>query len=153
MAKILVVDDDPSIVSLLHLRLSESGHTVVTALDGAAGTAAVVREKPDLVILDFNMPAANGAKVHERIRVNAVNGVLIPVIFLTASPVAEIIMQVKDDPKTRFLQKPVDFPLLAKTIAALLGAPAPRAAPPPAAPRGPDAAAGSGDAEILDLDA
>ena len=61
--------------------------------------------------------------------------------------------QVKDDPKTRFLQKPVDFPLLDKTIAALLGAPAPRAAPPPAAPRGPDAAAGSGDAEILDLDA
>ena len=56
----------------------------MAAEDGATATAAVMREKPDLIILDFNMPAADGAKVHERIRGNAAYGFVIPVIFLTA---------------------------------------------------------------------
>jgi DNA-binding response OmpR family regulator len=159
MAKILVIDDDQSIVELLALRLGEAGHAVVTALDGSSGTILATREKPDLIILDYNMPAANGAKVHERLRVNSFTAGT-PIVFLTATPIGEIITQVKDDSQTRYLQKPVDFPLLAKTIAALLPKAAPAApaapvyAPPPPAPPkryDPDAPLGP-PGDILDLD-
>ncbi len=119
MAKILVVDDEQAIVELLTLHLTESGHQVVVALDGFTGPMVATREKPDLIILDYNMPAANGAKVHERLRGNTFTAAT-PIIFLTATPIGEVIMGVKDDDRTRFLQKPVDFPLLDKTIAAFL---------------------------------
>lgn len=120
MAKILVIDDEPSIVALLSLKLTESGHAVVTALDGLSGPMIAAREKPDLIILDYNMPAANGAKVHERLRGNSFTAAT-PIVFLTATPIGEIIPQVADDDRTRFLQKPVDFGLLAKTLASFLG--------------------------------
>lgn len=156
MAKILVIDDEQSIVGLLSLRLTESGHDVVSAMDGLSGPMVAAREKPDLIILDFNMPAANGAKVHERLRGSSFTAKT-PIIFLTATPIGEVITQVKDDNITRFLQKPVDFNLLALTIAAFTGTPAPPPAAPPAAspvppPRpSPDEKLG-GAGEILDLD-
>ena len=158
MAKILVIDDEQPIVELLSLRLTEAGHQVVVAMDGFSGQMVASREKPDLIILDFNMPAANGAKVHERLRGNSFTSGT-PIIFLTATPIGEIITQVKDDSLTRFLQKPVDFPLLHKTIAVFLPGAAPAApasAPPPPAPAppkryDPDAPPGAvGD--VLDLD-
>ncbi len=96
------------------------------------------REKPDLVILDFNMPAANGGQVLERLRGSTFTAAT-PVVFVTASPVVEIMSQVPDDAKVRFLQKPVDFPKLTAVVAELLGGPAPAppssaGTPPPPAP-------------------
>lgn len=161
MAKILVIDDEQPIVELLSLRLTEAGHQVVVAMDGLAAPMIATREKPDLIILDFNMPAANGAKVHERLRGNSFTAST-PIIFLTASPVGQVMPQVKDDDITRFLQKPVDFAGLAKVMASFLpgSAPppaAPAAAPPPAppappAPYDPDDPNSTGGGEVLDLD-
>lgn len=154
MAKILIIDDDSSLVGFLSLRLSEEGHTVVSALDGSSGPMIASREKPDVIILDYNMPAASGAKVHERLRGNSFTSAT-PIVFLTATPVGEIISQVKDDDLTRFLQKPVDFALLAKTLSGFLpqkaAKPAAPGAPPPAARYDPDEPNGAGG-EILDLD-
>lgn len=158
MAKILVIDDEPPIVELLSLRLTEAGHQVVVAMDGLSAPMIASREKPDLVILDFNMPAANGAKVHERLRGNTFTAAT-PIIFLTASPIGQVMPQVKDDSITRFLQKPVDFAHLAKLMAEFLPGSAPpppaaRPAPaaPPAAPFDPDDPNSSGGGEVLDLD-
>lgn len=150
MAKILVIDDDQSIIELLSLHLKEAGHLVVVAMDGLSGPMIAAREKPDLIILDYNMPAADGARVHERLRGNSYTAST-PVIFLTATPIGEIIAKVKDDALTRFLQKPADFEFLAQTIAAFL--PGAAAAPPPAPPAQRAADEPSGAAgEILDLD-
>jgi len=154
MAKILIIDDDASLAGFLGLRLSEAGHAVLVALDGSAGPMVAVRERPDLIILDYNLPAANGAKVHERLRGSDFT-VSTPIIFLTASPVGEFIAQIKDDALTRFLQKPVDFELLAKTLDVLLPGRAarPPAAPaPPAARYDPDDPNSVGGGEVLDLD-
>lgn len=159
MAKILVIDDEQPIVELLSLRLTEAGHQVVVAMDGLSAPMIASREKPDLVILDFNMPAANGAKVHERLRGNTFTAST-PIIFLTASPIGQVMPQVKDDSITRFLQKPVDFALLAKIMASFLPGAAPAAsaaapaapAAPPAPPYDPDDPNGSGGGEVLDLD-
>ncbi|MBI3288860.1 MAG: response regulator [Elusimicrobia bacterium] len=119
MAKILVIDDDSIIIQLLHTQLSEAGHTVVTAMDGMSGPMIAAREKPDVILLDFNMPAANGAKVHERLRGNSFTAAT-PVIFLTANKLDEVRMEVPEDPKVRFLAKPIDFAALQGSIAELL---------------------------------
>lgn len=135
MAKILVVEDDPNIAELLRLQLGERGHQVVVAQDGLSGPMLAAREKPALILLDFNMPAANGGKVLERLRGNSFTAAT-PVIFVTASPVADIMTQVPDDPRVRFIQKPVDFATLDRLLAEFLGggappAPGAAAAPPP----------------------
>lgn len=58
--KILVVDDEPSIVAILRALLEESGFEVLTAGDGEAGSALALAQKPDLIITDFLMPVVGG---------------------------------------------------------------------------------------------
>jgi two-component system chemotaxis response regulator CheY len=56
LKKILIVDDDAIILKTTSLKLKANGYTVVNAADGAEAIAAVREEKPDLVILDINLP-------------------------------------------------------------------------------------------------
>jgi DNA-binding response OmpR family regulator len=79
--KILLVDDDPQLRQLLGDRLEASGYHVIFAANGREGIAKVRHEKPDVVLLDLEMPAMNGMAVLTEIR--RFNTVL-PVIMLTA---------------------------------------------------------------------
>lgn len=63
MPKILVVDDDRSIVEMLQFLLTKEGYTVCIARDGSAGLAMAQQEKPDLIILDIMMPEMDGFTV------------------------------------------------------------------------------------------
>lgn len=60
---ILVVDDDPEIVTLLSTRLSRRGYKVSTAGDGASAIELARRELPDLILLDVMMPGKSGWEV------------------------------------------------------------------------------------------
>lgn len=80
MSTVLVVDDSPPVVDLLSLALSGEGHAVVTAGDGLAGLQAVERSRPDLVLLDLDMPVMDGIEMLERLREQS----SVPVIVLTA---------------------------------------------------------------------
>jgi len=119
MAKIVVVEDEPSIVDLLKLKLGEAGHKVTSAADGPSGLRTVSRDTPDLIILDFNLPQADGATLHKNLRANYKTANT-PIIFLTSAALDSVMTKVSDDLKTRFLEKPVDFPFLTKTITDLL---------------------------------
>ncbi len=57
---VLVVDDDPDILSIISFVLEEEGYRVVTAGDGREGLEAAEREMPDLILLDMKMPIMNG---------------------------------------------------------------------------------------------
>ncbi|MEK7717400.1 MAG: response regulator [Pseudomonadota bacterium] len=122
MAKILVIDDEEPVLEMLSLRLNMLGYQVVLSQDGVYGPTTAEREKPDLIILDFNMPAVDGAAVHQKLRSLAATAA-VPIIFLTASVVAQVMLKVKADQKTRFLAKPIDFAALAKMIAEFLPPP------------------------------
>jgi len=63
MAKILVVDDDRSIVELLQFLLTREGHTISVARDGKAGLAMAHEQLPDLIVLDVMMPEMDGFTV------------------------------------------------------------------------------------------
>jgi DNA-binding response OmpR family regulator len=61
--KILLVDDENNIVTILEARLMANGYDVVTASDGQEGLAKARSEKPDLIILDIMLPKLDGYKV------------------------------------------------------------------------------------------
>ena len=79
--RVLVVDDDPDIRSLLRVLLERAGHQVVDAPDGKAALREIFETRPDLVVLDVTMPELDGWRTLERIR--DVSGV--PVMMLTAA--------------------------------------------------------------------
>ena len=83
MAKILVVDDDVEIVTLIKMRLSARGYDVVTAADGRDALAQVQQHSPDLVVADLNMPNLDGWRFSQRVRDNA-KFKTIPIILLSA---------------------------------------------------------------------
>lgn len=76
---ILIVDDEREIVSMLYRYFSKLGYIVYTATTGTAALKEV-EKKPDIILLDINMPDIDGFTVCERIR----NYVSCPIIFLTA---------------------------------------------------------------------
>lgn len=79
--KILVVDDEQSIVTLLQYNLQQAGYEVVTAADGEEGFNKVFTERPDLILLDLMLPKMDGVEVCKAIR-NEKNQV--PILMLTA---------------------------------------------------------------------
>lgn len=68
--KILIVDDEPSIVLSLEFLMKKAGYEVVTAADGNQGLERMASERPALVLLDVNMPGRNGYEVCQAIRDN-----------------------------------------------------------------------------------
>jgi two-component system alkaline phosphatase synthesis response regulator PhoP len=68
MAKILVIDDEPSIVNLVTAYLKPEGYEVFTAADGDAGLKAARSFKPDLVVLDLMLPGKDGFEVLSQLR-------------------------------------------------------------------------------------
>jgi two-component system alkaline phosphatase synthesis response regulator PhoP len=68
MAKILVVDDEPSITSLVSAYLKPEGYEVFIASDGNAGLKAARAFKPDLIILDVMLPGMDGIELLSRLR-------------------------------------------------------------------------------------
>ena len=79
LSKILIVDDETDLVSLLEKHLNKKGHEVLTAYDGKRGIE-LARENPDLIILDIMMPKIDGFEVCRAIR----NSVPCPILFLSA---------------------------------------------------------------------
>ena len=67
-AKMLVIDDEPSIVNLVTAYLGKEGYDVRTAADGPAGLLAARTFKPDLIILDIMLPGLDGLEVLARLR-------------------------------------------------------------------------------------
>ena len=68
MAKILVIDDEPSIVNLVTAYLKPEGYEVHTATDGPSGLKAARAFKPDLIILDVMLPGMDGIELLSRLR-------------------------------------------------------------------------------------
>lgn len=66
--RILIVDDEEDIVTNLEAFLEEEGYEVVTARDGEAALKKIEEEKPDLVLLDLNIPKMSGLQILERIK-------------------------------------------------------------------------------------
>lgn len=81
MKKVLVVDDEQSILTLLQYNLRQAGYEVITAMDGEEGRDLTLSEKPDLVVLDLMLPKMDGVEVCKQLRQQRN---FTPILMLTA---------------------------------------------------------------------
>lgn len=81
MAKILVIEDEQSIQTLLTYNLKEAGYEVINALDGREGLEKAEQENPDLILLDWMLPHMDGMDICKNLRLQKNQ---VPIIMLTA---------------------------------------------------------------------
>ncbi len=82
-AKVLVVEDEEALAELLRYNLEAAGYNVVHAATGEDAEVLVTEEEPDLVILDWMLPAASGIEICRRLRART-DTRQVPIIMLTA---------------------------------------------------------------------
>lgn len=117
--KILFVDDEADMVSTVECRLKWSGFDVVTASNGKEGLDKAVSEKPNLILLDTNMPVMNGYEMLEQLRKNP-QLKDVPVIMLTAMCEAQDIRKASSYGIADYITKPFDFTVLMEKITNIL---------------------------------
>jgi DNA-binding NtrC family response regulator len=106
-AKILIVDDDPDIATMLEDRLQASDYGTVTACDGVQALEKVEQEAPHLMLLDLDMPRLTGLEVLKRLpKVRPAED--LPVIVMTAHGSIETAVEAMKDGAYDFLTKPLD---------------------------------------------
>ena len=114
--RILVVDDDPEIVSFVRRGLAYEGYKVDTAGDGTEALTKARDREPDLVILDIMMPGMDGIEVAKRLR----QGGDVPILMLTAKGTVADKVTGLESGADDYLVKPFAFDELLARVRALL---------------------------------
>ncbi len=117
--KVLVVDDDPNILQLYGEVLTKAGFEVRTAEDTIGAVTIFQDYRPDLVVLDVEMPAGGGRKVFERLRIQLASPT--PILFSTAAPAA--VADLEKNLNVLVLKKPVTPGILVGAVKDLLKMP------------------------------
>jgi CheY-like chemotaxis protein len=122
MAKILIVEDNEMNRDMLSRRLEKRGHTVTTAVDGAAGVARAKAEAPDIILMDMSLPVLDGWEASKQLKSDsATSG--IPIIALTAHAMATDREKALKAGCNDYDTKPVELPRLLGKIDRLLQSP------------------------------
>jgi len=118
--KILVVDDEPDILTFIATVLEDQGATVLQAADGEHALALILQEKPDLVTLDLSMPGKNGGFVFEEIRKNR-EVASTKVCIITGKPeLRRLIYERSVVPPEGYLDKPINEDSLLTNVRMIL---------------------------------
>ncbi|MHC4591001.1 MAG: response regulator, partial [Planctomycetota bacterium] len=81
--KILIVDDEPGVVSYLEMLLNDNGYETASAANGDEALAKARSDRPDLITLDISMPESSGARFFKELRADSDLG-SVPVVVVTA---------------------------------------------------------------------
>jgi DNA-binding response OmpR family regulator len=120
--KVLIVDDEASMVAVLQRHVSNAGYDFASATNGQEALEKIQQDQPDLVLLDLVMPGMNGFETCRRIRENEKTKKL-PVLIITALRSQSDSASAAACGANEFLVKPVDGPHLAKRLRFHLGSP------------------------------
>lgn len=119
--KILIADDDLKLLTALKVRLEAEGFEVMTTRDAYQALSFTVQHKPDLIVLDVNMPAGMGFSVQERLQQN--NGELsqIPVVYITGESPDQVDQTAQELGAVAVIHKPFETDHLLETVRGALG--------------------------------
>ncbi|NOY12130.1 MAG: response regulator [Deltaproteobacteria bacterium] len=117
--KILIVEDEESLLKLESILLTTKGYLVQGVTTGLAALEAIDEEPPDLVLLDVMLPKMDGFEVCSRIKQNPATK-KIPVILLTAKKTPEDINRGQEVGADQYITKPFKSAMVMGTIATLL---------------------------------
>ena len=116
---ILVVDDEPSLRILLNRIFGKEGFKVLTAANGGEGLEAAFKERPDLIVLDLNLPDMNGEEVCRKIRQDPAIGAT-PILILTGKTTDGLSARCLNRGADAYLSKPFDVEDILAHVRALL---------------------------------
>lgn len=119
IAQILVADDNTDITGLLKDYLSGKGNRVIVVNDGYQLSQKAGEHRPHLILTDIQMPGAYGNSAYQVLQKDDATK-NIPVIFMSAHPFEKLSKLLPQDPKTRFVQKPLNLDQLYDLIKELL---------------------------------
>ncbi len=108
MYKILIIEDDVDLATVLQMNLVSKGFDVFVAHDAIQGTASAHQKKPDLIILDINLPAGGGLSILNNVKAS-VNTKMIPIIILSGSDDEKLIHDVLHGGVEDYIKKPYDL--------------------------------------------
>ncbi|OFZ85483.1 MAG: hypothetical protein A2V78_00920 [Betaproteobacteria bacterium RBG_16_64_18] len=115
MAKLLIIEDDVTMLDLLRVHLKAVGHAVRTASDAADGIRYILAETPDLILSDIAMPYLDGMELLRALRSDAATR-RIPVIFLTGREDDDTLVKARQLGVDDFLTKPIQVEDLLSSI-------------------------------------
>jgi DNA-binding response OmpR family regulator/DNA-binding CsgD family transcriptional regulator len=104
--RVLIVDDIPENLAVLHDALDESGYAVLVATDGPAALARAAQSQPDIVLLDALMPGMDGFEVARRLKADTATAA-IPIVFMTALTETEHVLAAFSAGGIDYVPKPV----------------------------------------------
>jgi len=107
MKKILVVEDNETNLYLIKFILEKSGYEVIEAREGAVGVELAIKEKPDLIIMDVQLPDIDGLEATKRIRASEADSD-IPIIALTSFAMAGDREKALAAGCTGYIEKPIN---------------------------------------------
>ncbi len=116
--RILVIDDEAAVASLLAEAVQSQGHEPTVAHDGREGLSRFSQQRPDAVFLDISMPDMSGIEVLRRIR--AIDSVL-PVVLITGHARPEDLDEARRLGISEVIEKPHILKNLTEAVAALKG--------------------------------
>lgn len=105
--KILVAEDDSPLLNSIRIRLTSEGYEVLCAHDGYQAVAMAGEQRPDLLILDINMPAGDGFSVQDRVW-KMVHMRRIPIVYITGDSSQDLLDRAHDLGARSLLRKPFD---------------------------------------------
>jgi DNA-binding NtrC family response regulator len=120
--RLLIVDDEPLILEVLSEHF-KADYDVETALNGADALGAILRERPDVVMLDINMPRMNGVEVLKDIKQIDES---IAVIMVTANEQVQMAADALKNGAFGYVPKPFDFRYLNHLLATIFDQPSRR---------------------------
>ena len=120
MKRILVVEDNEKNMYLIAFILEKMGHRVLRAVTGEDGVEIAVRERPDLILMDIQLPGIDGFEATRRIRASAAAGG-IPIVAVTSLAMTGDRERLLAAGCNGYIEKPIDPGTIMAQIAGFLG--------------------------------
>jgi two-component system cell cycle response regulator DivK len=122
VARVLIIEDNPTNMTLAVFLLQSAGHSVVSATDAEAGLALARSDRPDLILMDIQLPGMDGLEATRQLKQDASTRA-IPVIALTALAMKGDEERIRAAGCDGYIAKPMRYQAFLATVAAQLVAP------------------------------